>query len=133
MPLLAGLGGNIGTQSVTLMVRGMATGQVTMKAALHHIFREMRVGLCIGLLFGVLVMLVTWNWKNNVILGAVVGMAMAINMTSACILGTIEPFVLKKLGVDPAVASGPFIATTLDVVGLTIYFTLVTISLRFLI
>lgn len=129
MPLLAGLGGNIGTQSITLMVRGFSTGQVTLSAAFRHIFREMFVGLIIGLFFGLLVALVTWGWRNNIYLGMVVGLAMTINMTLATIIGTFTPFALKRLKIDPAVASGPMIATTIDIMGLTIYFTLVTIFL----
>lgn len=130
MPLLAGLGGNIGTQSITLMVRGFSTGQVTLSSAFRHIFREMFVGLIIGTFFGLLVALVTWGWHGNVYLGMVVGLAMTINMTLATVIGTFTPFALKKLKVDPAVASGPMIATTIDIMGLTIYFTLVTICLR---
>ncbi len=133
MPLLAGLGGNIGTQSITLMVRGLSTGQVNLSSALHHIFRELRIGLLIGLLFGALVTAFTWNWQHSSVLGCVVGTAMAINMTMATVLGTVTPFVLKKFNVDPAVASGPVIATTIDVLGLAVYFSLVTVSLKYLI
>lgn len=129
MPLLAGLGGNIGTQSITLMVRGLSTGQVTLSSAFKHIFREMFVGLLIGSLFGTLVALVTWGWRDNIYLGFVVGLAMLINMTMATIIGTFTPFALKSLKVDPAVASGPMIATTIDILGLTIYFSLVTVFL----
>lgn len=71
MPLLAGLGGNIGTQSITLMVRGLSTGQVTLSSALHHIIREMFVGLIIGSIFGILVTLVTFGWQHNIELGIV--------------------------------------------------------------
>lgn len=133
IPLLIGLGGNIGTQSVTLMVRGLSTGQVTTSSALHHIFREFRIGLIIGASFGLLVMLVTWSWKDNIMLGIIVGVAMAANMIIATILGTVSPFALKKMNADPAVASGPFIATAIDIVGLAVYFILVTLSLKFLI
>lgn len=129
MPLLAGLGGNIGTQSITLMVRGLSTGQVTLSSAVHYIVREMFVGLSIGAFFGFMVMLVTWGWQHNVQLGLVVGAAMMTNMTLATIIGTLTPFVLKSFKIDPAVASGPMIATTIDVVGLTVYFTLVSIFL----
>lgn len=129
MPLLAGLGGNIGTQSITLMVRGLSTGQVTLSSAFRHIFREMRVGFLIGTIFGLIVSLVTWGWQDNVYLGVVVGLAMMINMTMATIIGTFTPFALKSLKVDPAVASGPMIATTIDILGLTIYFSLVTVFL----
>lgn len=132
MPLLAGLGGNIGTQSITLMVRGLSTGQLTLKSALHHIVRESAIGLLIGLLFGVLVTAVTWGWQHHVGLGIVVGISMTINMTCATLIGTLTPFVLKKLKVDPAIASGPVIATTIDVVGLFIYFSFATAYLMHL-
>lgn len=129
MPLLAGLGGNIGTQSITLIVRGLSTGEVTLSSAVHHIFREMGVGLIIGAIFGLFVALVTWGWRDNVYLGTVVGLSMLINMTMATIVGTFTPFALKKFKIDPAVASGPVIATTIDIMGLTVYFSLVTLFL----
>ena len=129
MPLLAGLGGNIGTQSITLMVRGLSTGQVTKSSALYHIFREMLIGLSIGAFFGCMTTLVTWGWQHNVELGIVVGIAMAVNMTMATIIGTFTPFALKTVNLDPAVASGPVIASTIDVIGLAIYFTLVSVFL----
>jgi magnesium transporter len=126
MPLLAGLGGNIGTQSITLMVRGMSTGQITLSSGWHYIWRETITGLSIGACFGLLVMLVTWGWQGHVQLGLVVGIAMSLNMTIATMIGTCTPLILKKMGADPAVASGPVIATTIDVVGLAVYLTLVT-------
>ncbi len=126
MPLLAGLGGNIGTQSITLMVRGLSTGQVTLSSAMYHILREMMIGLCIGIFFGAMTTLVTWGWQHNIELGIVVGIAMTINMTMATIIGTFTPFALKTVNIDPAVASGPVIATTIDVIGLAVYFTLVS-------
>ena len=129
MPLLAGLGGNIGTQSITLMVRGLSTGQVNLKSAMYHIFREAAIGLLIGVVFGALVTLVTSRWQHSIALGVIVGLAMVINMTTATVIGTCTPFVLKKFKVDPAIASGPVIATTIDVVGLFVYFSLVTIYL----
>ena len=126
MPLLAGLGGNIGTQSITLMVRGMSTGQITLSSGWHHIMRETITGLSIGVIFGILVTLVTWGWQNNIELGLIVGIAMSLNMTIATMIGTCTPLILKKMNIDPAVASGPVIATTIDVIGLALYLTLVT-------
>lgn len=126
MPLLAGLGGNIGTQSITLMVRGMSTGQITLSSGWKYILRETLTGLSIGLIFGALVTAVTWGWKGNVELGIIVGIAMSLNMTIATMIGTCTPLVLKKMKFDPAVASGPVIATTIDVIGLAVYLTLVT-------
>jgi len=129
MPLLAGLGGNIGTQSITLMVRGLSTGQVTLSSASRHIVRETGIGIVIGTIFGILVTLVTWGWQHNVYLGLVVGASMLINMTMATIIGTFTPFALKSMKIDPAIASGPVIATTIDVMGLAVYFSLVTLFL----
>ena len=126
MPLLAGLGGNIGTQSITLMVRGLSTGQVSMSLAFYHIIREMFVGMIIGSIFGFLVTIVTYGWQHSIELGVVVGIAMMINMTMATVIGTFTPFALKSMKIDPAIASGPVIATTIDVLGLVVYFTLVS-------
>jgi len=126
IPLLAGLGGNIGTQSITLIVRGLSTGELNLNSATKHIFREMTVGLLIGAFFGCLTAAVTWGWKNNLYLGAVVGFSMLINMTIATVIGTLTPFALKKFKIDPAIASGPVIATTIDVLGLMVYLGMVT-------
>ncbi len=126
MPLLAGLGGNIGTQSITLMVRGMSTGQISLSSGWHHIIRETITGISIGVIFGALVTLVTWGWQHHVELGLIVGAAMALNMTIATLIGSCTPLILKKVGIDPAVASGPVIATAIDVIGLAVYLTLVT-------
>lgn len=126
MPLLAGLGGNIGTQSITLMVRGMSTGQVTLSSGWKYIWRETLTGIGIGAIFGLLVTIVTWGWQHNAQLGLIVGIAMALNMTIATVIGTCTPLILKKFKIDPAVASGPVIATTIDVIGLALYLTLVT-------
>lgn len=126
MPLLVGLGGNIGTQSITLMVRGMSTGQVTLSSGWSHIGRETVTGLCIGFIFGMCVTFATWGWQQNAELGFVIGLAMALNMTLAAIIGTCTPLFLKKLKIDPAVASGPLITTAIDIIGLAVYLTLVT-------
>ena len=126
MPLLVGLGGNIGTQSITLMVRGMSTGQVTLSSGWSHIGRETITGLCIGFIFGMCVTFATWGWQQNAELGFVIGLAMALNMTLAAIIGTCTPLFLKKLKIDPAVASGPLITTAIDIIGLAVYLTLVT-------
>ena len=100
MPLLAGLGGNIGTQSITLMVRGMSTGQIALSSGWKYIGRETITGLSIGAIFGFLVMSATWGWKGNVELGFIVGLAMALNMTIATMIGTCTPLILKKLNLS---------------------------------
>ena len=74
-------------------------------------------------------MMFTWGWQHNVELGLIVGIAMIINMSLATLIGTITPFAMKKMNIDPAVASGPVIATAIDVLGLAVYFTLASIFL----
>ena len=133
IPLLVGLGGNIGMQSITLMVRGLSTGQVSASDALEQILRETRVGIMIGVLFGIATTFITFFWQHNIALGIVVGIAMVLNMIIATVVGTVTPFVLKKINIDPAIASGPVIATTIDVLGLAVYFALVTFALRWLV
>lgn len=129
MPLLAGLAGNIGTQSITLIVRGLSTGQITAGSTIRHLVRESVIGLLIGMFFGCVVMLFTWGWQHNIELGLVVGIAMAVNMALAALIGTVTPFIMKKMNIDPAVASGPVIATAIDVLGLAVYFTLASVYL----
>ena len=102
-------------------------------------FRELKIGIAIGCCFGLIVMLSLFcmhfsqEWQKDVALGIAVGVAMCINMAMATVIGTITPFLLKKINVDPAIASGPVIATSIDVIGLAIYFTLVTSALRWLV
>lgn len=129
MPLLAGLGGNIGTQSITLMVRGLSTGQITIRSQFKQILRESAVGFLIGVFFGFIVAVVTMGWQHNIAFGFIVGIAMTLNMMIAAIIGAMTPFILKRMKIDPAVASGPVIATSIDVIGLFVYFSLVTLYL----
>ena len=86
----------------------------------------MFIGLMIGAFFGCLTAFVTWGWKDNLYLGLVVGCSMLINMTLATVIGTFTPFALKKFKIDPAIASGPVIATAIDVLGLIVYLSMVT-------
>ena len=129
MPLLTGMGGNVGTQSSTLTVRGLATGHVEAGKSIKTILQEMSIGACVGLICSIVVCIVAFLWMGEIKLGMVVGMSMAVNMVTAATIGTIVPIVFKKFGVDPAVASAPFISTALDITGITIYFTLTTILL----
>lgn len=130
MPLIAGMGGNVGTQSSTLMVRGLATGQVDGENTWRNLFREVLVGLVIGFVCGLIVALVAYFWQGKVVLGFIVGTAMAANILSAAIIGTLVPLIFRRVGVDPAVASAPFISTTIDITGLSIYFTLTTLLIK---
>ncbi|SHJ79449.1 magnesium transporter [Paramaledivibacter caminithermalis] len=130
MPLLAGMGGNVGTQSSTLTVRGIAVGDIHGKEIFKTLFHEICVGFLVGLCCSIIVAVVSIFFvKGEVILSFVVGISMWANMITAATIGTLVPLIFKKIGVDPAVASAPFITTTIDITGLSIYFTLTTILL----
>lgn len=124
IPVLMDMGGNVGTQSLAIMVRGLAIGQIDSRRILRLVFRELQVGALAGVITGTLVAVIASVWQGNPTLGLVVGIAMASTLTVAAAVGTTVPLVLSRLGVDPAIASGPFITTVIDVAGLVIYFRL---------
>lgn len=127
MPLLAGMGGNVGTQSSTLTVRGIATGQIDSREVSKIVLQEFSVGFSVGMVCSVIVAIVTFFLQGEMVLSLIVGVAMWANMITAATIGTLVPLVFKKVGIDPAVASAPFISTTIDITGISIYFTLTTI------
>lgn len=130
IPLLTGMGGNVGTQSSTLTVRGLATGQVDAKELLITVGREAMVGMAVGMICGLIVTLVAFFWQKSLLLGLVVGGALLGNMITAATMGTFVPMVFKRLGIDPAVASAPFISTSIDITGLLIYTGLASVFIR---
>ena len=119
------MGGNIATQSSSIIVRGLATGRVDLGHYFSTIGKEFLLGIVLGTLFGIILgLLAHVKYQVPVNLGLVVGLSVAIVMTAAATVGTTVPLVLKKLHVDPAVATGPFITTTIDVLGVTLYFSI---------
>jgi magnesium transporter len=122
IPVVNGMGGNVGTQSLSIIVRGLATGQVDEKSIWREIFREFRVGLLLGVAYGIILALAGILFTGDFHVGVVAGMAMCANMILASILGSFLPLIAAKFKVDPAVASGPFIATSIDVVGASVFF-----------
>ncbi len=124
MPLLAGMGGNVGTQSSTLTVRTLALKDLKGKDVGRLILQEVLVGLMVGLICALIMAGVSQAMNGKTILSLVVAIAMFANITTAAIIGTLVPLIFKKIGVDPAVASAPFITTTVDITGLFIYFSL---------
>ena len=117
MPIVASMGGNAGTQSLTVAVRAIATKDLTGSNVWRVIRREVLVGLVNGLIFAVVMGVVGLLWFGSPVLGAVIGVAMVVNLVIAGLAGTIIPVALEKLGVDPALASGAFVTTLTDVVG----------------
>lgn len=135
IPLLMGMGGNVGTQSSTVTVRGLATGQISSEGSgfCKAIVKESFVGLSIGSILGIIVGSVASIWQGKPMLGVVVGFAMLGNMFTAATMGTLVPLFFKRIGIDPAVASAPFISTAIDITGLLIYSTLASMLIAYLI
>ncbi len=117
MPIVASMGGNAATQSLTVAVRALATRDLTGSNALRVIRREVVAGLVNGVLFAGIIGTVGMLWFDSPMLGVVIGAAMVINLIMAGLAGIAIPLVLEKVGVDPALASGTFVTTVTDVVG----------------
>lgn len=133
IPILAGMGGNVGTQSSTITVRNIAIGNIYGIEVWKTIIHEMSVGLVVGVMCSMIALIASFLiYDISSRLAIVVGLAMWANMFTASTIGTIVPLVFKKIGVDPAIASAPFITMTVDITGLTIYFTLVVILMQHL-
>jgi magnesium transporter len=117
MPIVASMGGNAGTQSLTVAVRALATRELTATNAARVIGKELLVGGFNGVVFAVLSGAVAWVWFADPAIGAVIAMAMIVNMAVAGLAGSAIPILLERAGADPAVASGVFLTTITDVVG----------------
>ncbi len=128
-PLIAGMGGNVGAQTATIMVRGLATGDIGQNeeraAVLHEIAIGFLLGACYGLAVGGLADFF-YSDRYGLWFGVVVGLSMCFSMTFASVMASLEPFVLRRLGVDPATATGPMITTTTDILSNALYFSLAT-------
>ncbi len=117
MPIVASMGGNAGTQSLTVAVRAIATRDLTGSNVWRVIRREVLVGLINGLAFAVIMGIIGAVWFGQPMLGVVIAVAMVINLVVAGLAGTVIPVILEKVGIDPALASGAFVTTVTDVVG----------------
>ncbi len=117
MPIVASMGGNAGTQSMTVAVRALATRDLTGSNALRVIRREAAAGLLNGLIFAVVMGIVGVIWFGQPMIGVVIAVAMVVNLLVAGLSGVLVPLALDKFGIDPALASGTFVTTVTDVVG----------------
>jgi len=122
IPIIMAMGGNVGAQSSTITVRGLATGQLKIDELWHNIWTETKVGSLIGLIAGIVIVLVALIWQDNYVLGLVIGLSLCITMITAATVGTLLPLIFTKIKIDPAIAAGPFITTIVDVGSLLIYF-----------
>jgi magnesium transporter len=117
MPIVASMGGNAGTQSMTVAVRALATRELTGNNARRVLWREIVVGVLNGGAFGIIMSLVAAFWFGVPMLAMVIAMAMMLTLASAAFAGIVLPIALDRAGIDPALASGPFVTTVTDVVG----------------
>lgn len=127
MPIIAGQGGNSGIQTITIVVRSMALGEIEPGDARRVLAKEVTLGVVQGVLFGLFVGLLAWLWQDAWEWGAVVGVAMLLNILVAALFGTLIPLILRALRLDPAIASGIVLTTFTDVMGFLFLLGLATI------
>lgn len=129
MPIVASMGGNTGTQAMTVAIRSLATKELTASNTIRVVFKELWVGLMNGTLFAILIGIIAGLWFNSPMLGAVIGSAMVINLTIAGFFGVLIPITIHRLDVDPAPSAGVFLTTITDVIGFFAFLGLATIFL----
>jgi len=127
MPLIAGLGGNAGVQTVTLIVRSMALGELDLRGIRPTLQRELLIGLANGVIIGVLLAVIVFAWKGNAGLAIVAGTAILLNMVTGVTAGVLVPVSLRAVRLDPALASGALLTTFTDILGFFFFLGLATI------
>jgi len=132
IPIIMAMGGNVGAQSSTIAVRGLATGQLRVDELWYNIWTETKVGSLIGIITGIIIALVALVWQDNYVLGLVIGLSLCLTMITAATVGTLLPLIFTKIKIDPAISAGPFITTIVDVGSLLIYFGLGTFLFKIL-
>ncbi|MBW1642982.1 MAG: magnesium transporter [Deltaproteobacteria bacterium] len=129
IPVIMGMGGNIGTQSSTIVVRGLATGRLNVRDIWPVVFKELAVGLILGLVYGLLLGTVAQLTYSTYALAIAVGFAVLSSMSIAALIGSLVPMSFAKINVDPAVATGPFVTTAIDIISVFFYFQIATFLL----
>jgi magnesium transporter len=125
-PVVMSMGGIAGTQTLTLMIRGMATGQVSSRNTAALLKKELLVGLMNGLVFALLIGSIAFLWYGQVNLGLVIAIAIFLNLVAGALAGALVPVVLRRLSIDPALAGGVVLTTVTDVVGIFAFVGLAT-------
>jgi len=133
MPIVAGMGGNAATQTLTVIVRGIALGELSWSNSRKALIKEAAVGIGNGVALGIVAAGVAWATRGDAVLGLVLGAAMVINMFVAATAGVLVPLGLRAAGIDPALASSVFITTMTDVFGFFSFLGLATVFARFLV
>jgi len=133
MPIVAGMGATAATQTLTVMVRGLALGELTWSNSRKALLKEVALGVGNGILLGVVAAIVTWAAKGDPVLGLLLGLAMIINLFIAAAAGTLVPIGLRAANLDPALASSVVVTTMTDVLGFGTFLGLATVFLRYLV
>ena len=120
-PIVMSMGGIAGTQTLTLMIRGMATGQVSGRNSMAILRKELAVGLLNGLVFSILLAAIAFLWYGSVGLGLVMAIAIIVNLIAGALAGAIIPVVLRRMSIDPALAGGVVLTTVTDVIGIVAF------------
>lgn len=126
IPVILGMGGNVGTQSSTIVVRGLATGRLHVRDLWRVVSKEIAVGLILGATYGLLIGAVAQLRYPGWLLAASVGLAVVCSMTVATLVGSLVPMLFARMSVDPAVATGPFVTTSIDIIAVALYFLIAT-------
>jgi magnesium transporter len=132
MPIVAGMGGNAGTQTLAVAVRGLATRLLGSGSQGRFVVKELLVALINGIMLGGMIGLFSGLWYQNLTLGIVMGSAMLVNLVAASLAGTLIPLGLARVKIDPAISSGVFVTTVTDVVGFMSFLGFATLALKWL-
>ena len=126
IPVIMGMGGNIGTQSSTIVVRGLAMGRITITELWSVVLKELTIGLILGLVYGLLIGIVAQVTYSTGLLAVAVAASVLSSMSVAALVGSLVPMLFAKIDIDPAVATGPFVTTAIDIISVFLYFVIAT-------
>jgi magnesium transporter len=129
--MVMAMGGSVGQQSSIIVVRGLATGEISFGDTRRRLQREFGVAIMNGIVLGSLIFAIIYLWDRDYLFGILLAISLLFIIINASLFGAIIPILFKKMKVDPALATGPFVTTFNDVVGLMIYFTLLTFGFHF--
>jgi magnesium transporter len=130
IPLIMAMGGNMGIQSSTVIIRGLATGEIHLRDTWQRLLREIFVAFLNGFVIALLLFGVVTLWLSNIYFGMAVCLSLMAVLFNAAFMGTLIPLLLKRIKIDPAIATGPFITTSNDILGLLVYFGIMTFNLH---
>lgn len=126
IPVIMGMGGNVGTQSSTIVVRGLATGRLHLRDFKSVVLKELAIGLILGMVYGMIIAVVAQVRYATGAFALAVGLAVLSSMSVAALIGSLMPMVFARINIDPAVATGPFVTTAIDIISVFFYFEIAT-------